>query len=86
MKKISIITTIVGALMLIVGFAPLLFSFLVVPNTPSVGIIGAADGPTAIFITSTLWLNSIYGRLAILGVVALIIGVVLLIISIFKKK
>ena len=86
MKKFSIITIIIGALMLLVGIAPLfLFNFLVMPNNPSFGIIGGADFPT-LNITYIYWAGSFYHHLAFWGVVALIVGVVLLIISKFKKK
>ncbi len=82
MKKISIITIIVGALMLIVGIVPFFLSFLVIPNTPSIGIIGGADFQTLYI----FWSGSLYNHLAFWGVVALIVGVVLLIINKFKKK
>ncbi len=85
MKKISIISIIIGALLLIGGIVTPWISLLLMPPTPSVGIIGGADGPTAI-LTYSLWASSIYGKLAFLGVVSLIVGVVLLIISRFKKK
>lgn len=86
MKKFSIIAIIIGALLIISGIVTPWISLLLMPPAPSVGIIGGADGPTAIFVTSSLWINSIYGRITILGVIALIVGVVLLIISKFKKK
>ena len=86
MKKFSIIAIIIGALLIISGIVTPWISLLLMPPTPSVGIIGGADGPTAIFVTSNLWINSIYGRITILGVIALIVCVVLLIISKFKKK
>lgn len=79
LKKFSIITIIIGALMLIVGVAPLLLSFLVVPNTPSVGIIGGADFSATLRITYIFWTGSFYHHLAFWGVV-------LLIISNFRKK
>ncbi len=86
MKKASIITVIIGGVLMLVGALPFIFTTLLPKPTQSIGIIGGADGPTAIFVTSTLWLNSIYGKLVILGVVSLIVGVVLLFISKFKKK
>ncbi len=86
MKKLSIISIIIGILLLISGIVTPWISLLLMPPESSIGIIGGADGPTAIFVTSTLWINSIYGRLTILGVIALIVGVVLLVISKFKKK
>ena len=86
MKKFSIITIIIGAVLIISSIVTPWISLLLMPPAPSVGIIGGADGPTAIFVTSTLWINSIYGKLTILGITALIVGVVLLIINKFKKK
>lgn len=88
MKKFSIISIIIGALLIISGtiLLPWIATLLTPPNTASIGIIGGADGPTAILVTSTLWINSIYGRLTVLGVIALIIGVILLIISKNKKN
>ena len=85
MKKFSIIAIIIGALLIISGIVTPWISLLLMPPAPSVGIIGGADGPTAI-LTYSLWAGSIYGKLAFWGVVALIVGVVLLIISKFKKK
>ncbi len=86
MKKFSIITIIISALLIVLGIASPLISALLIPkDAASIGIIGGADGPTAILLTSTL-LSSVYGKLITLGVIALIVGVVLLIISKFKKK
>ncbi len=86
MKKISIITIIIGALLMASGIiSPLISSLLIPKDTASIGIIGGADGPTAI-LTYSLWASSIYGKLTFWGVVALIVGVVLLIINKFKKK
>lgn len=86
MKKISIIVIIIGTLMICIGLAPLLLNFLPNANSTATGIIGGADGPTAIFVTSTLWLISFYGITTILGSVALIVGVILLIVSRSPKK
>ena len=57
-----------------------------VPNTPSVGIIGGADFSATLRIAYIFWAGSFYHHLAFWGVIALIVGVVLLIISKFKKK
>ena len=49
MKKISIITIIIGASLIILGIAfPLISSLLISRDSASIGIIGGADGPTAI--------------------------------------
>ena len=86
MKKISIITIVIGASLIVLGIAsPLVSSLLIPKDAASIGIIGGADGPTAI-LTYSLWTGSIYGKLTTLGVVALIVGMVLLIINKFKKK
>lgn len=85
MKKFSIITIIIGAVLIISGIVTPMISLLFMPPAPSIGIIGGADGPTAI-LTYSLWSGSIYGKLAFWGVVALVIGLVLLIIYKLKKK
>lgn len=104
MKKFSIITTIVGALTSIMGVIlsvidafPYILSIAtrIFAPSSSIGIIGGADGPTAIFTTGTLFnmpkfllvIILIAGLcIAILGVIALIVGVVLLIVNKSKKK
>lgn len=87
MKKISIITIVIGALLTVLGiFSPLISALLIPDNTAYVGIIGGADGPTAIFLTYSLWAGSIYGKLTFWGIVSLIVGVVLLIVNKLKKK
>ena len=104
MKKFSIATIIVGALTTIMGgifsilgALPLISSILtrVFAPSSSIGIIGGADGPTAIYTTNTLFdmpafLSAIIAIaalcIAILGIIAVIVGVVLLIINKCKKK
>ncbi len=104
MKKFSIITTIVGALtsitgviLTVIGAFPYILSIVtrIFAPSSSVGIIGGADGPTSIFITSTLLdipaflslIILIIGLcVSVLGIIALIVGVVLLIVSKSKKK
>ena len=86
MKKISIITIIIGASLIVLGIAlPLISSLLIPRDSASIGIIGGADGPTAI-LTYSLWAGSIYGKLTFLGVVSLIVGTVLFIINKLRKK
>ena len=86
MKKFSIATIIIGAFLIITGVLTPWISLLLMPPAPSVGIIGGADGPTAIFLTSTLWIDSIYGRIIICGSIILIIGIIILIINKLNKK
>lgn len=46
----------------------------------SIGIIGGADGPTAIFVTSNInWL-------AVCGLTALIVVLIIILIIIYRKK
>jgi Na+-transporting methylmalonyl-CoA/oxaloacetate decarboxylase beta subunit len=51
MKKLKIIAIISGALTLL-QYAPLLFSWITRPSAPAVGIIGGADGPTQIVVST----------------------------------
>lgn len=52
MRKIAIIGLIVGVLLIVlVATVPLYATSLYEPNAESIGIIGGADGPTAIYIT-----------------------------------
>lgn len=58
MKKISTIVLIIGITLFIIGFILPLISFVFyTAQNGSVGIIGGADGPTAIYLTSTLLFN-----------------------------
>lgn len=104
MKKISIIaiivgalTTVIGGLFSIIGAIPFVSSIVTRLFAPSssIGIIGGADGPTAIFATNTLFdmpaflatIIAIAGLcIAVFGVIVLIVGVVFLIVNKLRKK
>ncbi len=82
MKKFSIITIIIGAFLIISGIVTPWISLLLMPPTPSVGIIGGADGPTLNYLYRDAWLSSIFFPTTLFGVAALICGLVSLV---FKK-
>ena len=84
MKKAAIITTIIGGILSFVSVFPFLGSVLLAKRNTSVGIIGGADGPTAIFVTSSLF-DSLFGWIGILGLITLNVGIVLMIINACKK-
>ena len=104
MKKLSIIsisfgalTTVIGGLFSIIGIIPFVSSIVTRFFAPSssIGIIGGADGPTAIFATNTLFdmpaflatIIAIAGLcIAVFGVIVLIVGVVFLIVNKLRKK
>lgn len=81
MKKVlSIIGIIVGSLVLLSVVAPMIMGVIlkvqVVAN--SVGIIGGADGPTAIMLVGTVGVGSI--------IIEIVIGVLLIVASICGLK
>lgn len=49
----------------------------------SIGIIGGADGPTAIFVTSNINLTNL---LAVCGIIALIAALIIILIIIYRRK
>lgn len=85
MKKAAIITTIIGGILTFVSALPFLCAVLLTKRSPSVGIIGGADGPTAILITSSLF-DSLICWVGIIGLLTLSVGIILLIISTCKKN
>lgn len=84
MKKASIILTIIGGVLMHFIALPFVLSVFSPKNSASIGIIGGADGPTAIFVTSGLF-DSLLGWIGILGFITLNVGIVLLIINSCKK-
>ena len=76
MKKLLIAVIIVLAVALLIFLA---FG-LSMQNKASVGIIGGADGPTAIFVTGSV-LTTLTPVIAIILIAAVVIGIVL-----HKKK
>ena len=70
-KTISIIAIIAGGLVLLSVVAPMIVgAILEAQFTNSVGIIGGADGPTAIMLTGTVGAGSV--------IIEIVIGVLLL--------
>ena len=87
MKKAGIITTIIGGIFTFIAVLQYAwFLFANSDNTSSVGIIGGADGPTAIFVTASLPFCFVFKAIAFLGINALIVGIILLITNACKKR
>ena len=76
MKKVlSIIGIIVGSLVLLSVVTPMIMGIILkVQVTNSVGIIGGADGPTAIMLVGTVGVGSIIIEIGI-GVLLIIAGI-----------
>lgn len=56
------------------------------PSASSVGIIGGADGPNAIFVTGNPNIIKLLGIIVIIGGILFVAGIVTIIILIFKNK
>ena len=82
-KAISIAAIVVGVLTVLSTAAPMIIAniFVESPTSGSVGIIGGADGPTAILVSQTLIADNVLAVLA-----ALAIGVLLVIAGIWGLK
>lgn len=85
LKKLSIIGLIIGILAVVVPVGYPLLALLLYSKSASIGIIGGADGPTAIFITHLL-ISGWTGFLAVLGIVVIIVSLVLLFVSRKRNK
>ncbi len=80
MKKFSIISIITGAFLLVVSFiVPYVLAIVSFSNSPSIGIIGGAGGPTLNFLYRNIWLSSVHFPLSLLGIAAIITGIISLI-------
>ena len=69
-KRVMIVTIIST----IIALVSVVFNLLTQREASSIGIIGGADGPTAIYIAGRLWphvLTSIFGLFSIVGMVYL---------------
>jgi len=74
-KALSIISIIAGSLMLLSVVAPMIIgAILEAKATGAIGIIGGADGPTAIFVAGKLGAGSIIVEVLI-GVLLVGIGI-----------
>lgn len=74
-KGIGIVFLIVGIIITAVGGAIISGIFFGVTHNESIGIIGGADGPTAIFLTSKLGLFPIAAAVVV-GIVIVVISVI----------
>lgn len=74
-KVISIISIVVGGLVLLSVIAPMVIGAVLNSQaSDSVGIIGSADGPTAIFVVGTFGAGSVIIESAI-GVLLVAVGI-----------
>ncbi len=74
-KAVSIISIVVGGLVLLSVIAPMIIGEVLANQvSDSVGIIGGADGPTAVFVVGTLGAGSLIVESAI-GVLLVAVGI-----------
>ena len=78
MKKIlSIAAIIAGTLILLGGIAPMIIGAVLsmqIPSSSSVGIIGGADGPTAVMVVGVLGTGQVIAEIAV-GICLIIAGI-----------
>ena len=85
MKKTALIALILGLIMLVTSvLLPVISIIVSTSQSASVGIIGGADGPTAILVTSSLLLRGWPALGIFAGLALTVTGAVLLIAA--KKK
>ncbi|MBQ3029445.1 MAG: hypothetical protein IJD26_10205 [Lachnospiraceae bacterium] len=74
-KVISIISIVVGGLVLLSVIAPMVIGAVLNSQaSDSVGIIGGADGPTAIFVVGTFGAGSVIIE-SVIGVLLVAVGI-----------
>lgn len=74
-KIIAVLAIIIGVLMVISGVAPMIIgAILEAQVSTSVGIIGGADGPTAVFVAGRLGIWSVIVEILV-GVLLIIAGI-----------
>ena len=78
-KIISIVVIILGAFMVIGGVASMIVGAILEARLEaqianSVGIIGGADGPTAVMVVGTLGMGSVIAKILI-GVFLVVVGI-----------
>ncbi|MBQ8315259.1 MAG: hypothetical protein IJX95_05915 [Lachnospiraceae bacterium] len=74
-KALSIISIVVGGLVLLSVIAPMIIGSLLANQlSDSVGIIGGADGPTAVFVVGTFGAGSVIIE-SVLGVLLVFVGI-----------
>ena len=77
-KILSIAAIIVGALTVISGVAPMIVGAVMeLQIANSVGIIGGADGPTAVMVVGTLGMGSVIAEILV-GIVLIVVGTLFL--------
>jgi Na+-transporting methylmalonyl-CoA/oxaloacetate decarboxylase beta subunit len=83
-KRNAIILLIIGAIIFLVGIVPIVSMKIYTSQHGAIGIIGGADGPTAIYLTSRLF-SGMPIIFMLLGL-GLIVSAVVLLIVLRKKK
>ena len=74
-KALSIISIVVGGLVLLSVIAPMIIGAILSSQvSDSVGIIGGADGPTAVFVVGTLGAGSVIVE-SVIGVLLITVGI-----------
>ena len=74
-KALSIVAIVVGVLALLSAVVPLIIGILYqIPTPESAGVIGGADGPTAIMIAGTIGTGGIVIEIAI-GILFIVAGI-----------
>lgn len=76
MKKVlSVISIVAGALVLVSVIAPMIIGAILSSQpSGSVGIIGGADGPTAVFVVGTFGAGSVIVE-SVVGVLLIAVGI-----------
>lgn len=74
-KALSIISIVAGGLLLLSVIAPMIIGAILSSQpSSSVGIIGGADGPTAVFVVGTLGAGSVIIE-SVIGVLLVAVGI-----------
>lgn len=87
MKKTALIALILGIIMLVTSvLLPVISIIVSTAQSASVGIIGGADGPTAMLVTSSLFLRGWHVLGILAGLALTVTGTVLLIVAQKRQK
>lgn len=74
-KTLSIISIVVGGLLLLSVIVPMIIGAILTSQASgSVGIIGGADGPTAVFVVGTFGAGGVIAQ-SIIGVLLVVVGI-----------
>ena len=74
-KTLSIISIVVGGLLLLSVIVPMIIGAILTSQPAgSVGIIGGADGPTAVFVVGTFGAGGVIAQ-SIIGVLLVVVGI-----------